>query len=249
MGKNTPIVNLKKIMDIDEVKTDIGGISDLFKDQLDPVYNEIIKSTDPELRKLLINYFLIRFVSVIENFCKNKVIFIIDENNLNVNSLFSRNEMTINIEIINEIKKKEFTKGRLTAINFNFQNPDDINYVFSRLFNINFFETIFGYVEIKENKEKIKKNDEVLLELKKLIHEWDEFLELFDIRNQIVHSLKSIDYKKFNNDYVTKIFFYGFLFSLQIEHTTAWMLHIKNGKNPQKRHLYLFNYYKNQIKK
>jgi len=245
MGKSTPIVNIKKMMNIDEIKTDLDGISDLFKKHLDPISTAIEKCTESEVRKILINYFLIHFVSIIENFCKNKVISLIDDNDLDINSLFSRNEMVINIETINEIKKKGFTKGRLTAINFNFQNPDDINYVFSRLFSINLFETIFGYVEIKNN----KKDDEITLMLKDLIKKWDEFLKLFDIRNQIVHSLKSIDYEKFNNDKLDKIFFQGYQFLIQIDLITAWMIFIKKGNKPQKRHLHLFNYYKNQIKK
>lgn len=242
MGKKNPIISTSKIFKVDYTNIKFRDIAKLITLEMNPICTKIFNTKDDE-KIFLINYFFIRFVTVIETFCRNAVISIIDQQNIDVAPLFQKGESTIPIDSIDEIKKKEFTKGRVVATNFSFQNPKDINFVFSHLLNIDFFDTIRDFKNLEDIKNDVDSKD-----LTGFIENWDNFLEIFEIRNQIVHSLKPIDYQKYDNDYFEDWYVYLSAFLYIIHVTIKWILFIRNGESPNKQELHIFNFYKNKLK-
>lgn len=136
------------------------------------------KKSSTELKKHLKNYFIIRVVTMIEDYYRSKAYRIVDEYDLNVKELLD--EISV-VDILS--KNHNITKGQILAINFSFQNPADIDLVFSKLLNLQFatLTSIFNAILFFVNKE-----------TKGGIIIWEDFTKLSDLRNNIVHNMNAI---------------------------------------------------------
>lgn len=142
---------------------------------------------EPKIKSSLSNYVVIRLISSIEHFFKNKVRELIDEQKLIPDGIFSNNEITISLEDFDQIKtEQKITKGRIISWATNFQSLDQIDFIMSKLLNIRGFRNEIGKLHhilaFAGEKEGTK------FELGKL-H------ELFELRHKIVHEMYTIEEK------------------------------------------------------
>lgn len=142
------------------------------------------KETPKEIKDSLRNYIIISMVSTIEKKLRQLAAKNIDAFDLSVANLVE-GTITIPLSAIDVIAKGKVTRGSLIAANFSFANPREINFFFSRLLGIKFFDTIreldyldpYNYVKHAAN----------------LNRNWDNFMEMFDTRNIIVHEKYQVE--------------------------------------------------------
>jgi hypothetical protein len=83
------------------------------------------------------------------------------------------------------------TKGQAFANQYDFMNPSEINCVFSRLLGKKFFETIK-----KINPRAGKHPWKCRSRSRGLVKNWKNFMKMFEMRNEIVHSMKGVRLSK-----------------------------------------------------
>ena len=141
---------------------------------------------DVKIALALTNYLIIRCVGMVEHFFRNLVRQYIDEKSFSVKGIIQNDEISISLLDLEEIKKSGIvTSGRIVAHSFNFQNLDELDSVISKLLGgKSFFSRFSEYVE------KMALSDPPLTN-NAYQFKWQEFHELFDIRHDIVHRLKT----------------------------------------------------------
>lgn len=206
MGKKNPILHLAKIKNLDIRKAGYGEILNVIGAEMDPLITDLLSKN--KLAPILKKFVIIRLVTIFETFMKNFAIKLIDENDLNVNTLFGKGEISIPLKNFSEIKKGSFTKGRIVASNFNFQSPNDVNFVFSRLLKIPFFDTVLEYTKLR---------GKPVADWDSFLTSFDDFLKTFDNRNEIIHSLREPKVLEHDGSFFHKLsldFTYFIVFSL-----------------------------------
>ena len=153
-------------------------------EEFEPIL-EIIKNKKPskELEQVLKKYLIIRTVTLIEEFYKNTVSYYIDDFNFQPKGLFQEEQLTISLSNLELLTKEKITKGKIIASSFNFQNPDDIHLVMSKMINDNFFEKMEKVFDANAKWASKNNNKSAIITMK-------NFLEIFDLRNSIVHTMK-----------------------------------------------------------
>lgn len=201
MVSKKPIFNLSKIEGIPKRKKSENYIDDLFED-FKEIRTELQKNQKTGIAKNLKNYFIIRLNTWMESELKKMIINLIDKNNLEIKKLFSTGEIIISINDFKILKNKKITEGRLIASNFNFQNKDEINFVFSRLLGLDFYETIQKFI-LHPTFSKDKGTAGYFSTLNK---NWDSLMNLFELRNKIVHSINVTNNLRKNYQYYETMF-------------------------------------------
>lgn len=108
---------------------------------------------------------------------------IIDNFGLDVDGLFQNDEISIKLSDLRNFN--EITIGKIIATNFNFQNIREINFVMSNLLQLDFLNTVKEVIESDYTP-----TSEYSKQAKTLRDNWESFLNIFELRNKIVHSLK-----------------------------------------------------------
>lgn len=130
------------------------------------------------IRKSLINYAIIRYVSLVECYFKNHVRNIIDKMKISPKIFFENDDITIPLSLLDEISKDEnFTAGNIIAEKINFQNLDNINSKMSNVYGLKYFDEI----EKLSMKKKIS-TYQTKFQKKNLY-------ELFQLRHRLVHKM------------------------------------------------------------
>ncbi|AJW71052.1 hypothetical protein [Nitrosopumilus adriaticus] len=188
-----PMLDIHKIKNFDKLIPN-STLSNVMDNELRDVIRELDKR-NVKISKQLKKYIIIRLVTIVESYLQNNIAWLVDDYDLNVERLFQGSEIPIPIKYFKEIQKKDFTKGKIIAANFNFQNSSEINKVFSNLLGLNFFDTLHDWIRfgIKNN---IVPESEI-----HLIDNWDKFQEIFSLRNTLVHTLQTPHKIRKNADY------------------------------------------------
>jgi hypothetical protein len=139
---------------------------------------------DSDMIKSLSNYVVIRLVSAIESFFRNRARELIDEENANVLGIYPNNEMKISINELDKIKNDKISKGRIIVSGINFQNLKEVYNVFNHLLEIKNFEK-----EIKK-----KKGNTVKVYGDFYNFEVGRIEELLDIRHKIIHEMTDTEF-------------------------------------------------------
>ncbi|MGI0074124.1 MAG: hypothetical protein ACREA3_09980 [Nitrosotalea sp.] len=164
----------------------IEEIGIICKEELGPILNGIYKKKiDRTILPMLKRYFIIRSVTIIEDYFKILVSELIDKYELPIDELLEKDEISISLSQLKDIKKKNITRGRIIATNFNFQDPQVINKVISKLFDIHFFEQIQTYA--KKHVMSSPKVD-LMNHESDLLQNWNEFMQIFKLRHTLIHS-------------------------------------------------------------
>ncbi|MCH7648007.1 MAG: hypothetical protein IIA83_05315, partial [Thaumarchaeota archaeon] len=185
--KKSPRINFRKLKIFDKpifagIVESIKKINTLIESLEDISEFEFSREFGTALKEALLSYAIIRLVSIIDNYFAKTVQEYVDEHNFGISDLFDNNEVTVSLSRIDQIRTKNLTKGQIIATSFNFQNPSEINTVMSKLIGDNFFELVKWSVKYHTFHKKSEKREEELLK------NWDKFLRMFQIRNEIVHS-------------------------------------------------------------
>jgi len=146
------------------------------------IFLEKNKNLIESIRKSLINYAIIRYVSLVENYFENHVRNIVDKMKYNPKVFFESDDITISLSLLDEIRKdKNFTPGNIIAEKINFQNLDNINSKMSNVYGLKYFDEI-------EMLSKKKHISTYLTKFKK-----KNLYELFRLRHEIIHKMKNAD--------------------------------------------------------
>ncbi len=151
--------------------------------------------------------YIIAMVSGMEHFFKDLLIDLINEELVDLSGLRDK----FNLEDIIKLKKGNVNLGELIVKNYNFQNLDEINKIYSKILNVSFYEKIKEVVKTPEYERDIsylRLNDNFY----PLIH------EVIEIRHKCIHDFNlfyDIDLEKLKK------------YSHQIQSlalATAWLL-------------------------
>ena len=166
---------------------------------------------DSAINTALTDYVIIHLVSVVETFCKNLARKIIDEFNLPPKGIFEKDEIRISIFDLKEIKNNQkITVGRIVSREINFQNPDEINDVFSKLFGFDFFEKITQLSKDTSFSVSIEQNGE------EYGFEWKDFHALFRTRHDLIHEMVNVKpgYEKASLFFANVLLFLSYVLSI-----------------------------------
>ena len=182
--KKHPIFDIQKVKNFDKniPQAELYAVLDR---ELEDVILALKKSKKTKISKQLKKYIIIRLVTIVEIYLQNIVSKLIDKYDLDASDLFQGSEIPIPIKNFKEIQGKDFTKGKIIAINFNFQNFQETNRVFSQILGIDFFETLKDWIVFGIQQETIPESEIHLVE------NWDDFQDMFSLRNEIVHTLQT----------------------------------------------------------
>ena len=164
----------------------IREIRTLFEKELEPIIKVLLdENTERDIKNILKKYAVIYIATLIERFCAYNIREIIDKEKINIAHLISkRNHESKNDE--DNTLSSSYTDGEKVVSTFNFTSYDIINWVFSRILSVRFFELIFAmdksdqYRFYGSNKEKTIYRD--------------QFNKIFDDRHKIIHQLFSPEY-------------------------------------------------------
>ncbi|SMH70348.1 hypothetical protein [Candidatus Nitrosotalea okcheonensis] len=201
-------------LQIDEIiQVTDKSIQDLFTEsfyELEQILETLkTKKLNSKTTTGLKNYLIIRLVSLIESFCKDLTRKIIDGYHLEPKGIFEKDEIKISILDLDEIKKNEkITVGRIISKEINFQNPQEIDFVFSKLICDSFFSQV---KERANTKMFSMKKDGV-----DYFFNWDDFHELFKIRHGLIHEMSDVnfDYNKSVTYYANSLLFLSYALSI-----------------------------------
>ncbi len=148
--------------------------------ELDEVLGELEKP-ETKFKDQLLGNVIIGIVTLIEDTIKHDMKYLIDSHNLDVSSLVKISEPVGN-----------YSKGVIVATNFNFQNLNDIDLVYTKLLRLKFLETLKEFVSSPASTgaadifamTSFRDPDS-------LAENWDNFRNLFTLRHEIVHTISS----------------------------------------------------------
>lgn len=140
----------------------------------------LTKKDDPIIRKALTNYLIVRTVGMLEHFLINLFKEVCDENEKDVN---------LGDFINNPEQYQNKEKSKVIISTYSFSNPDDIQFVFSQLLHIDFFEAIKKFAN---NHAPYFSLEQEHIRFTKPIHKnWVEVIAIINMRHDIVHNNKT----------------------------------------------------------
>ena len=156
--------------------------------EVHPILREIkSRKKNDIIRVSLTNYLIIRLVSSFECYLINRAQRYVEAYNTDLSILFD------------EVRDDRKPKGKIVASSFNYANLNDVNYVFSKLLNMDFLSEVKKWSEI--NFRDYYYESEHILWASPLHRNWNNFIQIFELRDQIVHKMKKfvLHYKEIRN--------------------------------------------------
>lgn len=176
LAKKKPKIIERKIKTLYKISFD--EFTKQFEIEVQPIVKVLKeKKSNRELKRHLKNYFIIRIVTMVEDYYRSKAYHIVDEHDLKITELLDSVAVD---KMLSE--DSSLTKGQILATNFSFQNPADIDLVFSKLLNIQFAIITSALVALLSL---------VSEEVRGTIL-WEDFSKLSNLRNNIVHNMRAI---------------------------------------------------------
>jgi hypothetical protein len=184
-ARRTPRLDPKKFSGVKRTKS-WSDIRHFFESQIEPSLEKLYdRKFDDRIKPCLKNYLITSLVSVMEYFFKNEARRVVDEYDMDIARLF-KGEVTIpfsNLEYL--IKEGSITKGNVIASSFNFANLNDLNELFSKLLNLNFFDYV-RKLDRSDRSRYVFDGHPIDIDYKKL-------KEAFELRHQVVHEMKQVE--------------------------------------------------------
>ena len=149
--------------------------------EMKPIVAEIKKRYPNDvIRKSLVNYSIIRTVSVFEIYL------------LNLSHRLARHDPDKTKNLFSDIKTSETLENQLVSV-FSFTKLEDINNVFSNFIDEDFLTKI--QKESVEYAPDYWYESEHMPYTKPLHKNWDEFIKIFEIRHDIIHHNKLVNFQ------------------------------------------------------
>jgi len=210
----------------------------IIDEEIDPLI-DFLEKKKRKIRTSIENYIIIRLVAYVEIQLKDFAIWLIDQgHDIDITDLV-QNELRIPITALDQIKDKNFTKGGIIATNFNFQNLKDIDFVFSRIYKLNFLETLKDYKNWPKNPYSYSKD------VKKISDNWKKFEGMFEERNKIVHTDYSMEKKRSVKYYETL----RVVTTLFCFHAFILLVFIREAQNKKSKNYKLRNFLRKKYDK
>jgi len=165
--KKTLHLDKKMIARLEKVSQELDIAEENVWNELNIIEDNINDIADDKMKECLCNYFIIRLIGLIENFCKKEVEHLIDEKELPYDDLI----LSISLSDLKKITKNgKISPGKLVTAVLNLQDPTVINSTFSKLLQVNdYFEELKKHLSLMED---WQKNFRELLQLRhKIVHE------------------------------------------------------------------------------
>ncbi len=159
-------------------------LKNIYAHEMKPILSALEDVNIPlDVKACLRNYLIITLVSTMENYLRAVAIRNIDDRNVDISKVVG-GEITIPLTAFDSITRHQLTKGSLVASNFSFARPNQINDFFSKTLNLDFFALIkeldrldpYNYFHYAAS----------------LNRNWIKFMEMFDLRDRLVHEKKPI---------------------------------------------------------
>ncbi|MCV0430718.1 hypothetical protein [Nitrosopumilus sp.] len=170
------------------------------KEDVDPTYfdtqlNELYKQIDEfenieskEVIQSLKNFIVINLVTVMEDTIKRELKFEIDVEQIELKNIFDQNELRIRLTDLDIIKTNEITKGMIVASNFNFQNLNEFDRIFSKAYKVDFLETFLELLKLPLNIER-DESQRYYEQRMGILKRWEKLKEIPYERHRIIHNL------------------------------------------------------------
>jgi len=176
-------VDYKKIRELNSAPK-LGEIINSIYVELDDISQtsllKMIDNRPPQLTDSVFNaidgYSIFRVVAITEQFFRNLIKNLID------------NEPDLVNLVIKDISNKpnDVTIGEAVSTTFQYQNPNDINKVMSKLLKIDFFGNMKKHLEIKPDS-----NAGNVFARDYLLNNWNDLHMIFSVRHQLAHTMNS----------------------------------------------------------
>ena len=191
MSKKRPFIDPKKLQRFHSI-TDFNPVRCFEHLELEPILNRILhENKNEQFRMSLTNYLIIRTISMFENYMSNKAQQLVDKADLDITILF-KEEIVIPTSLFNLVKE-HVTKGKIVGMSYNFANLDEVNEVFSKLLNINYFDAI---LQKHRNEDEMNETFRYFDRAIEICKNWKNVKKMFELRTDIVHSMA---YPKLSN--------------------------------------------------
>jgi hypothetical protein len=142
------------------------------------------------INEIITRYILIRNVCTLECYFRKIASEIVDNNGADLSKFFKEYKdfepkfNKVNKDIEQKRKRKKLTKGQFFADQFNFANPDEVDWVFSRLLGVRFFDTVK-----RINRYPFRNPYPRSIGF---VRNWKKFKKMFEWRNRTVHSMERV---------------------------------------------------------
>ncbi len=134
-------------------------------------YCDLIKTQDKEYQILMKNQLLVTLVSTIEYNLKAFFSYLIDDMDIDPKNILYEDSIEINLDVLKQLKSSNLTKGRIITAHLNTLKPSKLYSIMSRINNLDYFKWYDSIAGDDSDKS------------------YDEFLNLHEERNDIVHNL------------------------------------------------------------
>ncbi|QUC64386.1 hypothetical protein NsoK4_08145 [Nitrosopumilus sp. K4] len=206
--------------------------------EIDPsikdLLTKILKTEDEKIKSYLKELLIIKLVSMVEIHFRNLMRYWYGAFNYNLPKLFPEDsslEKKINDirkiagstaldeknpKILKPTKNPDWNlEADVVATSFNFQNLDSIGHVFSNLVSLDFFQTV--------------KDLEQITGSGTLTHSWNEIEKLFELRHQVIHAGKKVEFN--DGDLMYKITLIMILISKSNMFFDCYLIYDTNEEN------------------
>jgi len=117
--------------------------------ELESFCQRIENESDEEIKQLMKNYTVIRIKSVMEYHLKAFIAELIDGNNIKAENVTMYDSITIDLEVIDNLQKEQFTRGKILTYFLGTLPPNTIDNTFSRINEVNFFPWYQAIEEVR----------------------------------------------------------------------------------------------------
>jgi hypothetical protein len=212
MNKLNPKINQKKARSSATSKKGphLGAAMDYCENEISPILQLLHGKETPEIiKKSFKRFLIISLVSAFEFYFKNMAAYYVDKNSVDLTRLF-KNELCFKLSDLDSMLKGNLlTRGNIVNSSVNFDDLNQINSFVSKLLNINFFKYLYEEnsrdkckmmirnappidINYKNLLEAFELRHEVVHELaevsysySRIVHLWDNAMNIFDIANTI----------------------------------------------------------------
>lgn len=203
MGNKRKITTRRKKLNFSYSKYAFRHIRPYQSREIDPVLSRLFETnmaehssmSEPErydefVSEVVTRYIIIRNVSALEGFLRQIASMIVDRNGADFSKFFTDyKDFDSKLKEVNKDRGRrgrgrKLTKGQFFASQFNFVNPEDIQWVFSRLLGLKFLDTVKRF-----NRYPLSNPYPGSIGF---VRNWNRFMRMFEWRNQIVHSMELV---------------------------------------------------------
>jgi hypothetical protein len=180
--KKRPIIDPRKIRGSESHS--FNRIKNFYSAEIEPIIKMLPdKKLGESFRQILKKYLIISLFTCMEHYFRSEGKYVVDNNNMAIQGLFS-GDISFPLSELNQLLKEgSLTNGNIVASSFNFADLNQINYVVSKLLNLDYLDCIHKLNDIDQTR--------YVLDGHPIPLDYGKLNEAYQMRNEIVHELKN----------------------------------------------------------